>query len=62
MEQRGVTERCVRVRSVRPARLISARRAVSLFLMALFFRVVYKYVFGWFGEGALGHLDSLTSS
>jgi hypothetical protein len=57
-----VTERCVRVRSVRPARLISARRAVSLFLTALFFRVVYKYVFGWFGEGALGHLDSLTSS
>jgi hypothetical protein len=43
-------------------RPVSTRRAVSLFLTALFFGVTYKYVFGRFGEVSLGHLDSLTSS
>jgi hypothetical protein len=43
-------------------RPVSVRRAVSLFLTALFFGVAYKYVFGQFGELSLGHLDSLTSS
>jgi hypothetical protein len=42
----------------------SGQRAQSSFLslMALSLRVGYKYVFGQFGELALGHLDSITSS
>jgi hypothetical protein len=53
------SRRCDRMMWSRP---VSARRAVSLFLTALFFGVAYKYVFSWFGELSLGHLDSLTSS
>jgi hypothetical protein len=34
----------------------------TLFLMALFFGVAYKYVFGLFEVISLGHFDSITSS